>query len=134
MRSWPPRRGWRARTPPATWRPRSWPPLVDHPPTDAQVACVSGRWGVHPMRRPRLLADARGFTMVELLVCLLILTIMAAIALPAFLDQRAKGEDSEAKLTIRTAAIALHAHYATENTFAATIAELEAIEPSLDEA
>jgi type IV pilus assembly protein PilA len=76
----------------------------------------------------------RGFTMVELLLCLLILAIMAAIALPAYLDQRAKGEDSEAKLTIRTTAIALQAHHSNEDTYAATIAELEAIEPSLKEA
>jgi type IV pilus assembly protein PilA len=86
------------------------------------------------MRRPRRSADTRGFTMVELLVCLLIIAIMAAIALPAFLDQRAKGEDSEAKLTIRTTAIALQAHHANEDTYAATIADLEAIEPSLNEA
>ena len=72
--------------------------------------------------------------MVELLVCLLIVTIMAAIALPAWLDQRAKGEDSEAKLTIRTAATALDTYASTEDTYDATPAELEQIEPSLGEA
>ena len=39
-------------------------------------------------------------TMVELLVCLLIMAIIMAILLPPFLDQRAKGEDAEAKLTL----------------------------------
>lgn len=88
-----------------------------------------------PSRRfARSFADERGFTMVELLVCLLILGIMAAIALPAFLDQRAKGEDTEAKLALRTAATALRTYEMNESTFDATRAQLEAIEPALLEA
>jgi type IV pilus assembly protein PilA len=84
--------------------------------------------------RSRRLADVRGFTLVELLVCMLILSIMAAIALPAWLDQRGKGEDVEAKMTIRTAAIALNSHEAETGSFDATPAQLVAIEPSLSDA
>jgi type IV pilus assembly protein PilA len=81
--------------------------------------------------RSRPLADARGFSLVELLVVMLIISIMATIALPAWLDQRAKGEDTEAKLTIRTAALALHSHSVERGTYDATVAQLVAIEPSL---
>jgi type IV pilus assembly protein PilA len=84
--------------------------------------------------RSRRLADARGFTLVELLVCLLILSILAVIAHPTWLDQRAKGEDAEAKLTIRTAAIALRAHEMATGTYDATVPQLIAIEPSLADA
>jgi type IV pilus assembly protein PilA len=84
-----------------------------------------------PRPHIRRLADARGFTLAEILVCMLILSILAAIALPAWLDQRAKGEDTEAKLTLRTAATALLEYETNRGTFDATPAELVALEPGL---
>jgi type IV pilus assembly protein PilA len=82
----------------------------------------------------RALRDARGFTLVELIVVLLMLGILAMIALPTFIGQRAKGQDSEAQAMVRTAHTALRTHEMDHDTFDATRADLQKIEPAIGEA
>ena len=77
-----------------------------------------------------------GFTLVELLVVMLILGLLAAIAIPAFFNQRTKAQDAEAKSTSKTAQTALET-YATDNNgsyASATRANLKTIEPTLSSA
>jgi type IV pilus assembly protein PilA len=77
--------------------------------------------------------DEKGFTLIELLVVILIIGILAAIALPAFLNQRAKAQDTEAKSAARTAQTALETYYTDEQTYqTADVAKLKAIEPALN--
>src|SRR3954453_22608033 len=59
--------------------------------------------------------DEQGFTLIELLVVILIIGILAAIAIPSFLNQRGKGNDASSKSQVRTAQTALET-YATDNS------------------
>jgi type IV pilus assembly protein PilA len=76
----------------------------------------------------------KGFTLIELLVVILIIGILAAIALPAFLNQRAKAQDTEAKTAARTAQTAFETFYTDNQTY--NVADEDAlrdIEPALAE-
>jgi type IV pilus assembly protein PilA len=76
----------------------------------------------------------KGFTLIELLVVVLIIGILAAIALPAFLGQREKAQDGEAKSSVRTAATAAEAYFTDNQTYVGmTAAILKDIEPSLND-
>jgi type IV pilus assembly protein PilA len=79
--------------------------------------------------------DEKGFTLIELLVVILIIGILAAIALPAFLNQRGKAQDTEAKSLARTAQTTLETIYTDDQSYAAgnTAAKLVDIEPSLND-
>jgi len=73
-----------------------------------------------------------GFTLVELMIVVMILGVLMAIGLPAFLGARSRAQDSAARqgaaLTLEAAKIVYTAH---SDFTEATTAELEASEPSL---
>jgi type IV pilus assembly protein PilA len=74
-----------------------------------------------------------GFTLIELLVVILIIGVLAAIAIPAFLSQTTKANDAAAKTQVGTLQTTMKT-YAIENAGSyegATLAKLQALEPTL---
>jgi type IV pilus assembly protein PilA len=77
----------------------------------------------------------QGFTLIEILVVLLIVAVLSAIAIPLFINQRAKAHDAQAKTVIRVATGAIEVYHQDHNTYdGADAPALVAIEPALGEA
>ena len=73
-----------------------------------------------------------GFTLIELLVVILIIGILAAIAIPSFLNQQGKGKDSATKSTVRNAQTAMETYFTDNGDYlSASPTALHSIEVSI---
>lgn len=77
------------------------------------------------LRKFREAQEEEGFTLIELLVVVIIIGILAAIAIPVFLNQRRKAWDSAVKSDLRNAATAQETYLTDYDVYATTYTALE---------
>jgi type IV pilus assembly protein PilA len=97
---------------------------------EAEVDEAQTRREKHVMRTIRTHPDDEGFTLIELLVVIVIIGILAAIAIPVFLNERTKGYDATAKSDLRNLA-GFEEIYLNDFNVYGTLAQVQAAEPQV---
>ena len=78
------------------------------------------------LRRSKLRLEDDGFTLIELLVVIIIIGILAAIAIPVYLNQRQRAYDAASKSDIRVLAEFEETYYVNASTYA-DLPQLDAV-------
>lgn len=76
--------------------------------------------------------DDGGFTLVELMTVVLVISVLMAVAIPSFFGARARAQDRTTQANMTTAVKAEASFSASGNGFTTSVAVLSAEEPSLD--
>lgn len=64
-----------------------------------------------------MLSNSRGFTLIELLIVVAIIGILAAIAIPNFLQAQTRAKVANAKSDLRTVAVAMEAYFVDYDSY-----------------
>lgn len=72
----------------------------------------------------KMMKNNKGFTLIELMIVVAIIGILAAIAIPNFMNYQCKAKQSEAKTVLGNIRVAQEAYLAEYDTYSATTGPL----------
>jgi type IV pilus assembly protein PilA len=72
----------------------------------------------------KMLKNKKGFTLIELMIVVAIIGILAAIAIPNFMNYQCKAKQAEAKTLLGNVRLAQEAYYAEHDTYSSSLASI----------
>jgi prepilin-type N-terminal cleavage/methylation domain-containing protein len=77
--------------------------------------------------KPKTVINAKGFSLLELLVVVAIIGLLTAIAIPQFVSYRARAVDSQMKSDLKNAALAMDSYFAEKKEYPTTVAAIVSV-------
>ena len=77
--------------------------------------------------KPKTSINAKGFSLLELLVVVAIIGLLAAIAIPQFVSYRAHAVDSQMKSDLKNAALAMDSYFAEKKEYPTSLAAIVSV-------
>ena len=74
--------------------------------------------------RPKWVINAKGFSLLELLVVVGVVGLLAAIAIPQFSSYRTRSVDSQMKSDLKNAALAMDSYFAENKVYPTSVAAI----------
>src|SRR5687767_8518701 len=74
----------------------------------------------------RAVTTAHGFSLIEILVVIAVISVLAAIAIPQFTGYRTHAFDAQMKTDLKNASVAMESYYAEYKVYPATVAAISA--------
>lgn len=75
----------------------------------------------------KVIKTTRGFSLVELLMVVGIISLLAAIAVPQFIAYRARAADSQMKTDLKNAAVAMESYYAEYKVYPESVTAIAGV-------
>ena len=77
--------------------------------------------------KPKTSINAKGFSLIELLVVVAIIGLLTAIAIPQLLSYRAHAVDSQMKSDLKNAALAMDSYFAENKVYPTSVAAIVSV-------
>jgi prepilin-type N-terminal cleavage/methylation domain-containing protein len=79
------------------------------------------------LKSPKRVHSPKGFSLIELLVAVAIVSVLVAIAIPQFALYRSRSADTQMKSDLKNAATAMESYFAEYRVYPSTVTQIAAV-------